>query len=166
VGAVPAHGLVVDLGCGPGREVEQLAARGLAAVGVDLSAGMLRLAARRAPGRVVGGDLRALPLRDGTCDGVWSSYALLHLSDADLAVALGEVRRVLRPGGTAVLVLASQRGGCEQVAYAPEHARVFHARPVETVTGLCRAAGLQVEHADTLEQAWRSPVRVRVRRAG
>ncbi len=158
--AVPPGGGVVDLGCGPGHDLDRLTSRGLTAVGVDLSLGMLRRAAARAPGRLVAGDLRALPLRDGSCHGVWSSYALLHLSDDDLGVALAQVHRVLRPSGTAVLVLASAGGGCEQVAYVSDQSRVFFARSAELVAELCRSAGLTVLAVDTDEHGWRAPVRV------
>jgi SAM-dependent methyltransferase len=157
---VPVGGLVADLGCGPGRDVALLREYGRRAVGVDLSSGMLALAATRAPGVLALGDLRALPLRDGCCDGIWSSYALLHLDDAGLAQALREAHRVLRPGGTASLVLAAGAGGCAPVPYAPEHARVFFARDVDVVTRLCGQAGLEVLVADVVPEAWRSPVRV------
>ncbi|MBW3551381.1 MAG: insulinase family protein, partial [Proteobacteria bacterium] len=91
-----AGGLVADLGCGPGHDLVRLAERGLVVVGVDASSGMLARAAARAPGR----------LATGSCAGVWSSYALLHLDDAELQEALFAVARVLAPGGVAVLVLA------------------------------------------------------------
>ena len=151
---------MADLGCGPGRDLERLLTAGRRAVGVDLSEGMLARAATRAPGALVAGDLRALPLRDGCLDGVWSSYALLHLDDADLATALREVHRVLRPGGAAALVLASGAGGREPVRYAPEHERVFFVRGPEVVAALCAQAGLEVLSVDVVPEAWRSPVRV------
>ena len=45
----------------------------------------------------------ALPFRDGAVDEIWSSHALEHVALADVAPALAEWFRVLRPGGTAVI---------------------------------------------------------------
>jgi ubiquinone/menaquinone biosynthesis C-methylase UbiE len=141
-------GAVADLGCGTGWLGSALADRGCQVVGVDLSAGMLRVAAARLPGRVVQGDLRRLPIRDGGVDAVWSVYALLHVPRVDLATALGEVRRVLRPGGLAVLALATGEGEvCEPVSYAPACTRWFVHHGRHGVEAACAAAGLTVEEA-------------------
>lgn len=162
---LPAGALVADLGCGPGRDLKTLQDGGFRVVGVDLSAGMLTYAASRAPGRVVAADLRALPIGDATVDGVWSSYALLHLDADGLIRAVTEVSRVLRPGGVAALVLASGEGAVlEPVGYAPEHDRWFHLHRLENVTAACWAAGLTVLDADMVPEASRSPVRLLARR--
>lgn len=51
---------------------------------------------------VVVADARVLPLPDASFDLVVSNYCLHHISDADKLVALGELARVLRPGGRLV----------------------------------------------------------------
>lgn len=159
--------LVADLGCGPGRQLEHLSGRGLRVVGVDLSLGMLALAAARVPGRVAAGDLRAVPLRSGCLDGAWSSYALLHLDDDGLAAALRELRRVLRPGAPAALLLASGEGASrDPVPYASDHARWFHLRSLDRVRELAAAAGLEVLWSDVVPEGWRSPARLLVRARG
>ena len=159
--------LVADLGCGSGRQLGHLSDRGPQVVGVDLSLGMLAVAAGRAAGRLVAGDLRALPLRSAVLDGAWSSYALLHLDDDGLAAALGEVARVLRPGGSAALLLASGEGAAQEpVAYAPDRSRWFYLRSRERVVELSTAAGLEVLWSDVVPEAVRSPVRVLARRPG
>lgn len=139
-------------------------------VGLDLSAGMLRQARGRSGEPLVQADLRALPLRDGCLDGAWSSYALLHLDDHGLTQALGEVARVLRPGGCAALVLAgagtAEQGGSflEPVAYAPERSRWFHVREAGDAVRMAQAAGLEVLEADVVPEARRSPIRLLLRR--
>ncbi|MCY7364570.1 MAG: class I SAM-dependent methyltransferase [Frankiaceae bacterium] len=163
-GAVVPAGRVVDLGCGPGQDVQELRRRGFCAVGVDLSPAMLRAGARRAGGAFVVGDLRALPLQDRSVDGAWSSYALLHVPDGDLGTALRELHRVLRPGGTAVLVTASAGGGREPVAYAPERERIFFTRTADALVTAARDAGLDVVDAETEPDGWRAPVRMVARR--
>lgn len=158
VGQVPAGGLVADLGCGPGRDLELLEAAGYAVVGVDLSEGMLGRAAVRVPGRVAVGDLRRLPLADGCCAGVWSSYALLHLDDDELAAALREVARILVPRGSAALVLATAPGGTEPVAYMPGQTREFFGHNANRIAELACSAGLSVVSCEVAAEQWRAPV--------
>ena len=58
---LPPGGVVADLGCGPAVDGARLASKGCRVVGVDISAGMLRIAAEGLDGRVVQADLRDLP---------------------------------------------------------------------------------------------------------
>ena len=160
---LPPDALVADLGCGPGRHLQELGRRGLRAVGVDLSAGMLAVA--RGRGSVVQGDLRALPLRTGAVDGVWSCYALLHLDGPGLQQALAEAVRVLRPGGALGVVLASGAGSeHEPVSYAPEVSRWFHLHSIDDLERSCADLGLQVLLADVVPEAHRSPLRLVARK--
>ncbi|WP_067650076.1 methyltransferase domain-containing protein [Nocardia harenae] len=94
---------VVDVGCGGGRAVGELVARGVAAIGVDLHPGMVEAAAERWPGgefRV--GDATALPLADGSVTGYRADKVLHAVAEPGRAVA--EARRVLAPNGRAVLL--------------------------------------------------------------
>lgn len=98
--------VVLDLGSGAGAEVlraARLAAPGGKAIGLDMTAEMLALSAgnRRSAGAdnafFVGGEIEALPLRDGSVD-VIVSNCVLNLSPEKAAV-FAEAWRVLRPGG-------------------------------------------------------------------
>jgi SAM-dependent methyltransferase len=92
--------LVLDLGCASGRETVELQAAGLRVVGLDLTAAFLRIARTRYPtvGYVLG-DALHLPIASQSLDGVWAMASLLHLAPHEVAPALAEVRRGLRPGG-------------------------------------------------------------------
>ena len=138
--------LVADVGCGPGEDAAWFAERGLVPVGVDLSHSMARLAtAALGSARLAVGDLRALPLRTGSCDAVWSAAALLHVPDADTGLVLGGIRRVLRPGGLLGLVTALGEGVHEEpVPYAPEESRWFVYRDPRALRDRIEAAGLRV----------------------
>jgi malonyl-CoA O-methyltransferase len=96
---------VLDLGCGTGRHSLWLSAAGAEVTAVDFSEGMLG-EARRKPGaaavRFLVHDLHTpLPFDAAAFDRVVSGLVLEHLSD--LSFVFGEARRVLKPGGRAVV---------------------------------------------------------------
>ena len=93
---------VLDLACGAGRHLARLREEGMAAVGIDLSAPLLREAAARRGlgGAVVRADMRALPFARGAYDGLvnyFTSFGYFPTREEDQTV-LSEIRRVLRPG--------------------------------------------------------------------
>ncbi|MEU3281544.1 class I SAM-dependent methyltransferase [Streptomyces antibioticus] len=110
--AVAALGLrtgdrVLDAGCGTGRALTPLRAAvgptGLV-VGLDLTSAMLEAAVRAGrdrDGRLLLGDVAALPLRSGSFDAVFGAGLVSHL--ADPTGNLRELARVVRPGGTLAL---------------------------------------------------------------
>lgn len=94
---------VVDVGCGTGRAVAELAERGAKPVGVDVDGEMLDLAGQRWPAadfREAGGE--NLPFADGTLAGYRADKVYHALPDPAAAVA--EARRVLAPDGRLVLL--------------------------------------------------------------
>lgn len=96
----PGERWVLDLGCGPGELAEEVQGRGWRVVGVDVSEAMCREARRRGAMAVVG-DGGAIPAAEGAFDAVVSSLMVQWVDD--VAGVMREVRRVLRPGGVAVL---------------------------------------------------------------
>jgi len=104
LGLAGSAGTWLDLSCGAGfftRRMAEAAPRATV-VGVDISTAMLERAAasyRTRPGvHFVRGDVRRLPFRDGSFDGV-SNAGSLHLY-ADPDSAYRAVFRLLKPGGT------------------------------------------------------------------
>lgn len=128
----PVEGLgVLDLGCGTGRHAQRLARRGARVVGLDLSPGMLAVAARRTAGldvTLARHDLHdPLPLAAASVDRVVASLVVEHL--ADLGAFYGEVARVLRPGGRALLTTlhpALALRGVQARFTEPETGLVWH----------------------------------------
>ena len=115
-GAVPPGGRVVDLGAGPGLDTVLLVERGLRAIGVDFSMGMLRAGKREFGAVRIHGDARRLPLATASVGGVWAKASLLHLQRDDAGRALDEVRRILQPAG--ILFLAVKAGSGEAIETA------------------------------------------------
>lgn len=104
--ALCSQGEAIDLGCGPGYLVVEMAQRfpGLHVTGVDLSPALLSTAEAFARDAGVGeraafrqGDARQIPFPDASLDLVVSTLSLHHWSEP--AAVLDEVARVLKPGG-------------------------------------------------------------------
>jgi SAM-dependent methyltransferase len=170
-GVVPSGpGTVVDLACGDGYLLRLLADRaqpGLSLVGVDLSAGELDAARRRLGTAAVLHQARAqaLPLADAGADTVLCHMALMLMDDAP--GVLGEVRRILKPGGVFAAVVG---GGSALPAHAafvallrdqrklPEFdALRLGDRRLHTAEGIVElfAAGFEPPRVDAIELQWR-----------
>jgi len=93
---------VLDIGCGGGALVRDLAARGARVVGVEISDERLAPAEARDRGsgaRYLVGRAQELPLEDASVDLAVFMRVLHHVPPAGLIRALREAGRVLRPGG-------------------------------------------------------------------
>lgn len=90
---------VIDAGCGSGRYLRELRNLGAEPIGVDLSAPMLAQA-RPLTSHLVQGNLCALPIDATSVDVIVCALALGDVPN--LEIALGEMARVLRPGGCVV----------------------------------------------------------------
>jgi SAM-dependent methyltransferase len=169
---------VLELGCGAGAGARALVARGVHAVGLDISHRMLQHSRRldeqagvAVP--VVEASAAGLPFRPGTFDLVATSYgALPFVAEADQV--LTEIARVLTPGGRAVLAvthpfrwsflddpgqsgLTAVRSYFDRTPYAEVDDRgrvvyVEHHRTVGDWVALLVAAGLVVQQL--VEPTW------------
>lgn len=99
---------VLELGCGHGDLTMQLIDAGAHVVATDLSPGMVDAARRRiarhrpnASARVVSASAEDIPFQDRSFDLVVGKWIIHHV---DVAAALQETARVLRPGGTAAFI--------------------------------------------------------------
>ena len=152
--SVRGRGTVCEIGCGPGQVARRLRDRGVEMCGVDLSAEMVRQARRLNPDIAFErGDMRALAAADSSLAGVVCFYALIHLGRGEVPAALGEMARVLRPGGRLLLSFHGGRGELRR--------EEWYGKPVsidvtlfetEGMSGLLESAGFEVE-----EMAERAP---------
>lgn len=149
--------LVLDVGCGAGRDLAWLAAQGARVVGGDLSVGMLAQARQHGAGRLVRLDMRRLPFPDGAFGGVWCSASLLHLPKRDAPSALAEMHRVLAPRGPLMLAIQQGEGeGWEPAPYGPVERFFARYRPDEAGALLTAADFTIVERhtEETTSRRW------------
>jgi arsenite methyltransferase len=134
-----------DVGFGGGIGLQLLLERvgaGGHVDGVELSDTMLQQARRRyrascANGSLAlhAGTLGELPLEDGSLDGLITTNTVYFVEN--LEQAFGEIARVLRPGGRAVVGI----GDPEMMAAMPVTAHGFRVRPLDELVALMRQAG-------------------------
>ncbi len=97
-------GVVCDIGCGPGQIARYLSERGVQAIGVDLSPGMIEQARRLNPGlEFQTGNMLALDVEDEAWAGIAAFYSIIHLPRDEVSAALREFKRVLCGGGLVLL---------------------------------------------------------------
>lgn len=139
--------LVADLGCGPGHDGPVLRELGLDWIGVERSAGMLRLARGRHPGRYVRGDLRAPPLRGGL-DGLWLNASLLHVPREEVPEVLVRLHELLAPGAPLMVSLKAGEGeGVEErPAYDGMSPRWFTYWTAAALDEYLLEAGFEIVH--------------------
>jgi ubiquinone/menaquinone biosynthesis C-methylase UbiE len=99
---LPTEGTVVEIGVGTAVVATAVARGGPTVIGLDLSAAMLDIAARRFPGPLVQADAAAVPIRTGSVAAVAAVW-VFHLV-GDLPGVFAECHRVLRPGGSLVAI--------------------------------------------------------------
>jgi arsenite methyltransferase len=126
---IPAGGVAIDVGSGPGNVTASLAraagADGLA-LGVDISKPMLARAVNAEAGACVGflrADAQQLPFRDETFDAA-TSLAVLQLIP-NPATTLAEIVRVLKPGGRVAIMVPTAGRGAEFLRWLPNGGVTF-----------------------------------------
>ncbi len=96
----PGTERILDLGCANGWNMSRFAQYGRRSIGLDTVAERVQLALMHGPAMVASG--LQIPAADHTFDVVYIQHVLHHIGNVELALA--EVRRVLKPGGTLFLI--------------------------------------------------------------
>lgn len=164
---------VLEIGFGTGRALLDLAravGESGRVYGLDISAGMLRVAQNRIDwaglsGRVdlCQGDAARLPFEDGSLDAIFFGFTLELFDTPDIPVVLGECRRVLRGGGRLCAVAMSREGKLglmlKLYEWAHDHfPRYVDCRPIY-VQSAVRQAGFHLADA-TVRSLWGLPVEI------
>jgi SAM-dependent methyltransferase len=163
--SLPPGGVVADVGCGPGRDIALLRARGLRVIGIDLSLGQLRTSSLTG---VVQADMRQLPLRGGSVDAIWCHVALLHIPRTAVPAVLAEFARATLPGGELFLGVAEGDGEGFEVAsnYGSDRRRWFTLHREPDLTALLAKAGFAVHQTLRSQARRREWLSIHARRVG
>ena len=153
---------ILDLGCGPGRDLKAFTGLGHVAVGLEGSARFVAMARAYSGCEVLHQDFLRLDLPAGRFDGVFANAALFHVPTQELPRVLRELRASLKPRG--VLFSSNPRGNNEEGwdrgrygAYwdLPTWRRYLTDAGYLELTHYYRPAGLPREQQPWLASVWR-----------
>lgn len=144
---LPAGARVLDIGCGNGDSLEILHRWGFECWGLDQSPAGITAVRDRIPIEVRLGSIYENDLGDGTFDMILMSHVMEHLPEP--ARAASEVRRLLKPGGIACLMvpnadsLEQRIAGWDWFPYLPPRHVVFYTP--KSLAKLMHGAGFKIE---------------------
>jgi SAM-dependent methyltransferase len=138
---------ILDVGCGPGRDLIAFQGLGHEPVGLDGCPEFVEMAARASGCPVWLQDLLALDLPAGRFDGVFANAVLFHVPSRALPAVLAGLCATLRPGGA---LLASNPRGANEEGFADGRYACFYDFP--TWRRLVEAAGFEL-----LDRYYRPP---------
>ncbi|WP_228895375.1 class I SAM-dependent methyltransferase [Pseudoduganella aquatica] len=156
---------ILDLGCGPGRDLKTFTELGHVAVGVDGSAEFVRMAREWSGCEVWRQDFVALDLPAGAFDGIFANASLFHIPSAALPDVLLRLYAALKPDG--VLFSSNPRGDNREGWNGPRYGsyydyetweRYLTAAGFEPLGHYYRPPGLPREQQPWLASLWRKPI--------
>ncbi len=103
---------ILDLGCGPGRDLYFFRSLGHDVTGLDGSKKFVAMARAYSGCEVLHQDFLTMDLPEGHFDGVFANASLFHVPSRELPRVLAELRRGLKPRG--VLLSSNPRGNNEE----------------------------------------------------
>lgn len=160
----PAPYAILDLGCGPGRDLKHFAALGHRPTGLDGSARFAAMARAYSGCPVWHQDFVRLDLPTAAYDGVYANASLFHVPSAALPDVLQRLFAALKPGG--VLFSSNPRGhnqeGWNGERYGsyydyPGWERFLLAAGFSALSHYYRPAGLPRDQQPWLASVWRKP---------
>lgn len=137
---VPWH--ILDVGCGPGRDLRTFTQLGHVAVGLDGCERFVEMARADSGCEVWPQDFLALDLPAERFHGVFANAALFHIPSVALPAALRQLHKTLKPGG--VLFCSNPRGD-DQEGWAGDRYAAYY--QLDTWRSYLQAAGFnEIEH--------------------
>jgi SAM-dependent methyltransferase len=114
---------ILDLGCGPGRDLKTFSALGHRAIGVDGSAEFVEMARAYSGCEVWQQDFVHLDLPVEMFDGIFANAVLFHVPSRALPKVLADLHAALKPGG--VLFSSNPRGDNEEGWNGPRYGSYY-----------------------------------------
>jgi len=153
---------ILDLGCGPGRDLRTFTGLGHVAIGLDGAARFVEMARAHSGCEVWQQDFLGLELPPARFDGVFANASLFHVPSRELPRVLGQLHATLKPGG--VLFSSNPRGenqeGWNHGRYGAYHdlegwRRMLTAASFSELDHYYRPAGLPRDQQPWLATVWR-----------
>jgi len=133
---------ILDLGCGPGRDLKTFSGLGHVAIGLEGSPSLAAMARRHSGCEVWEQDFLRLALPAARFDGVFANASLFHVPSAELPRVLGELRAALKPRG---VLFSSNPHGANEEGWNRGRYGAYH--DLETWRRYLEAAGFaELEH--------------------
>lgn len=160
----PPPWTLLDLGCGPGRDLKTFSALGHRAIGLDGSGEFAAMAREYSGCEVWQQDFLHLDLPPDMFDGVFANASLFHVPSAALPGVLAKLHATLKPGG--VLFSSNPRGQNEEGWNGPRYGsyhdypaweRYLLAAGFIALHHYYRPPGLPREQQPWLASVWRKP---------
>ena len=154
---------ILDMGCGPGRDLRHFHSLGHEAVGLDGSGEFVAMARAYSECEVLHQDFLAMQLAPGRFDGVFANASLFHVPSQELPRVLAELSATLRPRG--VLFCSNPRGNNQEGLWGDRYSCFFDldtwrdyvtAAGFDEVTHYYRPAGLPRHEQSWLATVWRN----------
>jgi len=157
---------ILDVGCGPGRDLRTFTALGHVAVGLDGCERFVQMARADSGCEVWQQDFLALDLPAQRFDGVFANATLFHIPSRALPAALRQLHDCLKPGG--VLLSSNPRGEDQEGWNGDRYGAYYRLETWRTLMQgagfdelehYYRPAGLPREHQPWLASVWRRRAR-------
>lgn len=158
----PAPFTLLDLGCGPGRDLHHFRALGHEAVGLDGAARFVEMARRHAGCEVLHQDFLSLRLDNERFDGIFANASLFHVPSRELPRVLRELHAALKPRG---VLFSSNPRGPNHEGWSGDRYGCYHDLPAwsafvtaagfEAITHYYRPEGRPRDQQPWLATLWR-----------
>ena len=131
---------ILDLGCGPGRDIYTFKSLGHKPIGLDGSKTFCQMAQQHSGCPTLHQQFLRLELGESTFDGIFANASMFHIPSQELPRVLEQLHRALRPGG--ILFSSNPRGNSE----GWQGERYGHYMEIETSELYLEQSGFKIIH--------------------
>lgn len=135
-------GKILDLGCGPGRDLFAFKHQGHTAIGLDATPAFVAMAKQISGCEVWEQSFLSLDLPTDTFDGIFANASLLHVPRTEMLKVLTNLWRTLVPDG--VIVMSMVRGDGEGYSARTNGYRYVAGWEYETLSPCLEQAGFEI----------------------
>ncbi|MBD2537948.1 class I SAM-dependent methyltransferase [Coleofasciculus sp. FACHB-SPT36] len=145
VAAMPKNpGKILDLGCGPGRDLLAFKRQGHTVIGLDATPAFVEMARQAADCEVWQQSFFNLDLPPETFDGIFANASLLHVPHSQMVKVLKDLHQALVPGGAIIISIC--RGDSEGYSVRPTGYRFVSGWEYETLAPCLEQADFEILH--------------------